>query len=706
VRATASFSQEPFTFVEGFRRRADDPNVIEVSRTSSPRSVRRWIATVGVLATVAATTIVTLAMPAPASAVADNDWLGIVNTYRAMSGLAPVGENGGWSAQAKDHSCYMLQNGISHDEVPGRPGYTAGGDIAGNSGNVAVSSSSSAQARNHIDLWMTGPFHAIGILRHNLAVSGFGLCNQDNTPTPWHSGGTLDVVRGIDSSRARPATPITFPGNGATVPLNRFVTEFPNPMTFCGWTGNAGLPLIVMMPNKVSSAQATITGPNGPVGTCTLHAGNTGSDATARSILDGDNAVVVMPRDILANGSYSVNVTSNGGAASWTFNVDTAAGLAATPPKPPPAPDTAPSAAAVDFEPVDPFRLVDTRDGQGARRIGAGQTVRIKAAGTDVTALSANFVAVNPSGPGHLTVYNCTSKVPEVSTLGYAPGAVTANQAIVPLSKGEMCIYAHQAVDVVVDVNGFYRNGEASAQFTPVNPARLYDTRTGGGRLRAGQERKVRITGTVGGPPVGVDAVSMNVTAVGGSGPGHLQVYPCGAKSSLETSTINYAPGEARPNTVVVRTDDQGQVCLKSVQDLDVAIDYTGHFAAGNGYEFTALNPIRLFDSRTPSGALNEVTGGQRLRAGQVVRLAIAGSRGIPADAKAASVNLTVTQSTEGLHVTAFPCGKLPATSSLNVAPGQTVANGAMVKLSGAGELCVYALRDVHLIVDISGVWS
>jgi uncharacterized protein YkwD len=677
--------------------------VIEVSRTSSPRSTRGWIASATAVATVAVSAIVTLAMPTPASAVDDNDWLGIVNTYRAMSGLAPVGEDGGWSAQARDHSCYMLQNGISHDEVPGLPGYTPGGDIAGNNGNVAVSSSTSAQARNHIDLWMTGPFHAIGILRHNLAVSGFGLCNQASAPTPWRSGGTLDVVRGIDSSRPRPGMPITFPGNGATVPLNRFITEFPNPMTFCGWTGNAGLPLIVMMPDKVSSASATITGPNGPVGTCTLHAGNTGSDATARAILDGDNAVVVMPRDILANGTYSVNVNSNGGAASWSFNVDTSAGLSTTPQ---PVPDTKPTAAAVDFEPVDPFRLVDTRKGQGAHRLGAGQTVRIKAAGTDVTALSANFVAVNPSGPGHLTVYNCTNEVPEVSTLGYAPGAVTANQAIVPLSNGEMCIYAHEAVDVVVDVNGFYRNGKQSAEFTPVDPARLYDTRPGGDRLRAGEERKVRITGTVGGPPVGVDAVSLNVTAVGGSGPGHLQVYPCGATSALETSTINYAPAEARPNTVVVGTDDQGQICLKSLQDLDVAIDYTGHFVVGSGYQFTALNPIRLFDSRKPTGATNEVTGGQKVRAGQVVRLGIAGVRGIPADAKAASVNLTVTQSTEGLHVTAFPCGNVPSTSSLNVAPGQTVANGAMVKLSGAGELCVFAFRDVHLIVDIGGVWS
>ena len=88
------------------------------------------------------------------------------------------------------------------------------------------------------------------------------------------------------------------------------------------------------------------------------------------------------------------------------------------------------------------------------------------------------------------------------------------------------------------------------------------------------------------------------------------------------------------------------------------------------------------------------MTSGSRVRAGQVVRIQIAGNRGIPKDAKAASVNITGTQSSDSLHITAYPCGARPA------------ANGAMVQLSGSGELCVYTLRDVHLIVDINGVWS
>lgn len=668
--------------------------------------------TAALLATVTAivSAIILVATPAPASAVADGDWLGIVNTYRAMSGLAPVSANTTWSAQAQDHSCYMLHNGITHDEQPGLPGYTSGGDLAGNSGNVAVSSSASATARSHIDLWMTGPFHAIGVLRHNLTSSGFGLCNSSSSSTQWRSGGTLDVIRGIDSSRPRPNTPIVFPGNGATVPLSSFVTEYPNPLTMCGWTGTAGLPLIAMMPNKVSSASATITGPNGPIPTCSLHAGNTASNATANAILGGDNAIVVMPRTVLSNGTYNVHVTSNGGTASWSFTVDTSAPLSATPPKAPPAialPDTKPTASPVNFHPVEQYRLVDSRRSQGTKRLHAGQVVKFRVADTDVAAVSANFVAARAAAPGHLTVFDCSKKVPTVSTLGYVPGRTVANQAIVPLSKGSFCVYAHAAVDLVIDVYGFYEAGGANAEFRPINPNRVYDSRRlANGRLQAGVEREIRVAGVNGGAPIGADAVALNVTAADADAAGHLQVYRCGSTQALETSTINYAAHEARPNTVVVAAEASGRVCVKSIAPVDVVIDVTGYFAPGAGYEFTPLRSIRIFDSRRTDTRLNESTSGGRLRGGQVVRLQVAGERGVPATARAASVNLTATQSSGPVYLTAYSCGVRPNTSNLNVMPGETGANGAMVKLSPAGELCIYAFRDVHLIVDINGIWS
>ena len=639
-----------------------------------------------------------------AQAVANDDWLGIVNTYRTMSGLGTVGANQTWSNEATAHSCYMLQNGITHDEIPGRPGYTPGGDIAGNSGNVAVSSSLSATARNHIDLWMTGPFHAIGILRHNLVTSGFGLCNQEVAATNWRSGGTLDVIRGIDGARPRPSTPIVFPGNGATVPLNAFVAEYPNPMTMCNWTGSAGLPLIAMMPGDVTSANSTITGPNGPMETCTLHEGNAG-DPTARAILGGDNAIVVMPRQILVDGTYTVTVNSDGGNVTWSFSVDKDGPLGFS--APPPEPDTTgPTAGETRFEPVTPFRLVDSRAGQGTLRLQAGKITTLAAGGSDVTAVSANFTAVQPSGSGYITAYNCTTKVPTVSTLGYRPGQNIANQAIVPLQGGNLCLYSYADVDIIIDVNGFYRNAKKGSGFTPITPARLLDTRPSGTRLEPMQARTLNVLGVAGGVPAGANGVALNVTAVQPAGPGWLRAYPCTGASSSDISSVNFVAGDVRPNSVVVPVDGSGQICLLSSQPTDVIVDITGYFVGGAGFDFVPLAPIRLVDTRERWEYLNPFTSGGKVGAGTVLRVQVAGVRGVPGDAKAASVNVTAIQADATTFVTAFPCGARPGTSNLNLIPWQGVAaNGAMVQLSSAGELCVYVDQPAHVVIDINGVW-
>lgn len=675
---------------------------------TEPLPRRGALANLLAVVSVAVTAVVGIGLDArTAHAVADNDWLGIVNTYRQMSGLGTIGANSTWSSEAKAHSCYMLLNGISHDEDSWKPGYTYGGDVAGNSGNVAVSSSLTATARNHIDLWMTGPFHAIGILRHNLVTSGFGLCNQDNNPTPWRSGGTLDVIRGLDGSRPRPTTPIVFPGRDATVPLNAFVTEYPNPMTLCGWTGSAGLPLITMMPSDVTSANSTLVGPDGPIPTCTLHKGNVGTDATAKAILDGDNAVVVMPRQVLRDGTYTATVNSNGGNVTWSFSVDHDGPLSLTP-VPPPEPElTAPTSAEGQFEPVAPFRLVDSREGKGTLRLRAGKITKLSVAGTDVTAVSANFTAVRPSGSGFITAYNCTTQLPTVSTLGYRSGQNVANQAIVPLQGGKMCLYSYADVDILVDVNGFYRAASDGAGFVPMRPARLLDTRPAAvPALRTGKVRVLKVVGVPGGAPAGADGVALNVTAVKPAGPGWLQVNPCGTASDPDISSVNFTTGDIRPNSVVVPVGANGEICLLASETTDVLVDITGYFDDGAGLDFVPLDPIRLVDTRERWEYLNPFTNGAKVGAGRVLKVKVAGVRGVPADAKSAAVNVTVVRADVTTFVTAYPCGTRPNTSNVNLIPRQGVAaNGAMVQLTSAGELCVYVDRPAHVVIDINGIW-
>jgi hypothetical protein len=638
----------------------------------------------------------------PAFIATDADWLTTVNYFREMSGLMPVSENPTLSAGAYQHSCYMLANGISHYETAGKPGYTIEGEAAGRNGNVAVSSAFNAPARSHLELWMTGPFHAIGVLRPNLQTVGFGKCDSE-TSSPWRSGATLDVLRGL-GARTPLATPIMFPGDGATTSLNKFIVETPDPLAFCGWSGTAGLPIIAMMPEAVTGNVTTsITGPNGAVETCGLSELNTTGDA--RAILDGDNAVLAIPKAPLAPGTYTVVITTQARTVSWSFTVDPAAALG------PSAPSQAqPSGSAVGFRALSPTRVVDTRDGLGATRLLAGVMKRVQIAGfggvaARSDAVSANFTIVDPASAGYLTVWGCAGDRPVVSTSNFGAGEVSPNAATVPLDDaGGLCVYSNVATDLVVDVNGQYGAG-GDARLSPIAPLRLLDTRQTDARVGAGQTVELQVGG-VGGIPNGITAATLNVTSVDAEVSGYVTVYACDDDRPT-VSNLNPRPGRARPNLVVTPVSASGTVCLYSMQDVDLVVDATGYLKPGSGKRFTPSTPFRLIDTRERSRPeLQAGTAGSPVKAGQTITIQIAGSRGVPTSAKAVSLNLTVTGAARAGYLTAWPCGERPPTSTANYEPNDAVSNGAQLPLSSSGTLCVYSMQDAHVIVDVNGWWS
>jgi hypothetical protein len=153
-----------------------------------------------------------------------------------MSGLGSVVEDPAMSAGARSTPATCSTTG-SATTRPGLPGYTPEGDVAGNNGNVAVSSQINTSARSHVELWMSGPFHAIGILRPTSS-------RPASASATWtrHRRGTAaqrSTCSAVSARHLAPA-PDPVPGNGTTTNLNRFVVESPSPMTFCNWTGAAG----------------------------------------------------------------------------------------------------------------------------------------------------------------------------------------------------------------------------------------------------------------------------------------------------------------------------------------------------------------------------------------------------------------------------------------------------------------------------------
>ncbi|MEQ1702666.1 MAG: hypothetical protein ABMA25_21355, partial [Ilumatobacteraceae bacterium] len=92
--------------------------------------------------------------------------------------------------------------------------------------------------------------------------------------------------------------------------------------------------------------------------------------------------------------------------------------------------------------------------------------------------------------------------------------------------------------------------------------------------------------------------------------------------------------------------------------------------------------------------------------AGTITEVRISNRAGIPADAVAATLNVTATGGTGGGYVSVFPCSAnntAPSTSSLNFPAGTAVANAVTTALGVDGKVCLYTSATVNLIVDVTG---
>lgn len=253
------------------------------------------------------------------------NYLASMNGYRALAGLPAVTENPAWSAGELAHSMYMLKAGaISHTEDPAGAGYSVDGATAGANGNVAGSSRSTENDGWAIDVWISGPFHAVGILDPRLAQSAFGIAHQ--TTGNLQTAATLDVLRGLTGSTSGLAFPILFPGNGTQMPLDVFRgNESPDPFAVCpGYTATfqqpSGSPIIAQF-NAVPSVTAhSLTRDGVAVDHCLFNETTPGIAAPGPAVLAARHAVVIMPKEPLKNGStYAVSITNNGTTTSWSF---------------------------------------------------------------------------------------------------------------------------------------------------------------------------------------------------------------------------------------------------------------------------------------------------------------------------------------------------------------------------------------------------
>ena len=120
---------------------------------------------------------------------------------------------------------------------------------------------------------------------------------------------------------------------------------------------------------------------------------------------------------------------------------------------------------------------------------------------------------------------------------------------------------------------------------------------------------------------------------------------------------------------------------------------------------FVPLIPARLLETRAGETTADGLFAGDGLRAaGSITELQATGRGGVPVDAAAVVLNVTVTDARGAGYVTVWPCGSpRPTASNLNFTQGSTIPNAVVAKVGTGGKVCLYTQSPTHLLADVNG---
>ena len=310
-----------------------------------------------------------------------------------------------------------------------------------------------------------------------------------------------------------------------------------------------------------------------------------------------------------------------------------------------------PSDVTGEFHPIAPVRVCDTRSNSPTPACRAkGAVARtplvvnvtgtgvdpIPATGAEAAVLNLTGVAgtkstvltVFPTNSSGTCAYNA-SHAPPFSTLNLAAGEVRANRVMVQLGPAvtggadtSVCVYnATGTINVLLDANGWFGTGtaKAGAQYQPITPTRICDTRSGSGLPCAGHTLGASAIDTVvvagegalpsasaSSPAV---AVIANLTAIAPTKATYLTIYPAD-QTGHSVSDVSLSAGEVLPNLAVVKVDTTGDArngdvnLFNAAGTVNAVVDIEGWFQ--NTY--TSGITGTASDTQTPAQPVPSVT--------------------------------------------------------------------------------------------------
>lgn len=379
-----------------------------------------------------------------------------------------------------------------------------------------------------------------------------------------------------------------------------------------------------------------------------------------------------------------------------------------------------------------PRRVTDTRSKNIPLKGGVTRDVLVTGANgvpsLGVAAVVLNITVVSPTVNGYLKAYPAGLTPPSASSVNYNRGWTGANLVTVRPGAGSVAgkirlLTNGGSTHVIVDVVGYYRTAAgysttpgAFGSFLPMQPYRLFDSRSDGAKINA---YEIFDLWTDLGADVNshTKALALNVTVLSPEATGYLKVWNgLGSTSVPATSTLNFTTGRTVPNMTIVPVsqcrDCNGSgtpvpafsVANASTKKVHVIVDVVGLFDDNTlqfGSRIKALSsPKRILDTRSKLGfatlgPLGTGTGGTA-----AVRTPWTTSL---------SGNLTAAAPQVATWLTAWSAElPRPNVSSLNPYAGQFVANAVMPGISEAGQYKVYngGTGSTNVLLDVVGTFE
>ncbi|MEY2401683.1 MAG: hypothetical protein QOJ08_1794, partial [Ilumatobacteraceae bacterium] len=199
------------------------------------------------------------------------------------------------------------------------------------------------------------------------------------------------------------------------------------------------------------------------------------------------------------------------------------------------------------------------------------------------------------------------------------------------------------------------------------------------------------------GIPSNATALALTLTVDRPQGAGFLTAWPAD-QARPTVSNVNFNSGQIRANSSITRVDASGNFRVFTSVSSQVVVDVVGAFvpatssAAGR---FVARPSTRVFDSRP----------GAKPLAGANLTLPL--PTGVPRDAIALALNVTVTESSAAGFVTEFPAGRqMPTSSILNVDQANQTRAAAGIFPASASGVALYLSSGGHIVVDLLGYFT